>query len=67
MENLPLLKEFNILNKLTQLIKDYLKADGMVSKIYIDREFQTIDHCVIMLIDQIVSRYQNEFLNQDEH
>ena len=67
MENLPLLKEFNILNKLTQLIKDYLKAAGMVSKIYIDRDFQTIDYCVIMLIDQIFSRYQNKFSYQDEH
>ena len=53
-----------ILNKLPPLIKGYLKAGGMVSKnFYIDKEFETIDYCVIMLIEKIVSRYQNKFLN----
>ena len=64
MENIPLLNEFNTSNKLTSLIKDYLKPSGIVTKNYIDREFQTIDNCVIIWIDQIVSRYQNKFLNQ---
>ena len=53
-----------ILNKLPPLIKGYLKAGGMVSEnFYIDKEFETIDYCVIMLIEKIVSRYQNKFLN----
>ena len=30
---------------------------------FIDMEFVTIDHCVIMLTDKIVSRYQNKFLS----
>ncbi len=54
----------NILNKLPPLMKGYLRAGGMVSKnFYIDSEFETIDYCVIMLTDKIVSRYQNKFLN----
>ena len=53
-----------ILNKLPPLIKGYLRAGGMVSEnFYIDREFETIDYCVIMLTEKIVSRYQNKFLN----
>ena len=55
---------FTILNKLPPLIKGYLRAGGMVSKnFYIDREFETIDYCVIMLTEKIVSRYHNKFLN----
>ena len=53
-----------ILNKLPPLIKGYLRAGGMVSEnFYIDREFETIDYCVIMFTEKIVSRYQNKFLN----
>ena len=52
------------LNKLPPLIKGYLRAGGMVSEnFYIDKEFETIDYCVIMLTEKIVSRYQNKFLN----
>ena len=52
------------LNKLPPLIKGYLRAGGMVSEnFYIDAEFETIDYCVIMLTEKIVSRYQNKFLN----
>jgi len=52
------------LNKLPPLIKGYLRAGGMVSEnFYIDTEFETIDYCVIMLTEKIVSRYQNKFLN----
>ena len=55
---------FTILNKLPPLIKGYLRAGGMVSKnFYIDREFETIDYCVIMLTEKIVSRYHKKFLN----
>lgn len=51
-------------NKLPPLIKGYLRAGGMVSEnFYIDKEFETIDYCVIMLTEKIVSRYQNKFLN----
>ena len=54
----------NTLNKLPPLIKGYLRAGGMVSEnFYIDAEFETIDYCVIMLTEKIVSRYQNKFLN----
>ena len=53
-----------ILNKLPPLIKGYLRAGGMVSEnFYIDKEFETIDYCVIILTEKIVSRYQNKFLN----
>ena len=53
-----------ILHRLPPLIKGYLRAGGMVSEnFYIDRQFETIDYCVIMLTEQIVSRYQNKFLN----
>ena len=53
-----------ILNKLPPLMKGYLRAGGMVSEnFYIDSEFETIDYCVIMLTEKIVSRYQNKFLN----
>ena len=55
---------FTILNKLPPLIKGYLRAGGLVSKnFYIDREFETIDYCVIMLTEKIVSRYHKKFLN----
>ena len=55
---------FTIINKLPPLIKGYLRAGGMVSKnFYIDREFETIDYCVIMLTENIVSRYYKKFLN----
>ena len=64
---IPFNKNINhstILNKLPPLIKGYLKAGGMVSEnFYIDKEFETIDYCVIMLTEKIVSRYQNKFLN----
>ena len=53
-----------ILHRLPPLIKGYLRAGGMVSEnFYIDKQFETIDYCVIMLTEQIVSRYQNKFLN----
>ena len=53
-----------ILNKLPPLIKGYLKAGGMVSEnFFIDKEFETIDYCVIMLTEKIVSRYSNKFLS----
>ena len=52
------------LNKLLPLIKGYLIVGGIVSKnYYIDRKFETINNCVIMLIDKIVNRYNNKFLN----
>ncbi len=58
------IKRLPIFNKLPPLIKGYLRAGGMVSEnFYIDKEFETIDYCVIMLTENIVSRYQNKFLN----
>ncbi len=58
------INQSTILNKLPPLIKGYLRAGGMVSEnFYIDKEFETIDYCVIMLTEKIVSRYQNKFLN----
>ena len=63
MENLSLFNEFiNILNRLSLLINDYLRAGEMVSKnFYIDKEFETVDYCVIMLKENIVICYQNKF------
>ena len=63
MENLSLFNEFiNILNRLSPLINDYLRAGEMVSKnFYIDKEFETVDYCVIMLTENIIIRYQNKF------
>ena len=58
------IKHSTVLNKLPPLIKGYLRAGGLVSEnFYIDREFETIDYCVIMLTDKIISRYKNKFLN----
>ena len=58
------INQSTILNRLPPLIKGYLRAGGMVSEnFYIDKEFETIDYCVIMLTEKIVSRYQNKFLN----
>ena len=58
------IKQSTILNRLPPLIKGYLRAGGMVSEnFYIDKEFETIDYCVIMLTEKIVNRYQNKFLN----
>tara|TARA_B100001121_G_scaffold212443_1_gene186076 strand:- start:113 stop:988 length:876 start_codon:yes stop_codon:yes gene_type:complete len=58
------IKQSIILNRLPPLIKGYLRAGGMVSEnFYIDKEFETIDYCVIMLIEKIVSRYKSKFLN----
>ena len=58
------INQLNILNRLPPLIKGYLRAGGMVSEnFYIDKEFETIDYCVIMLTEKIISRYQNKFLN----
>ena len=58
------IEKSTILNRLPPLIKGYLRAGGMVSEnFYIDTEFETIDYCVIMLTEKIVSRYQNKFLN----
>ena len=62
------INNFTVLNKLPPLIKGYLKAGGMVSKnFYIDREFETIDYCVIMLTDRVTRRYKKNFLNKFEH
>ena len=63
MENLSLFNEFiNILNRLSPLINGYLRSGGMVRKnFYIDKEFETVDYCVIMLTENIVIRYQNKF------
>ena len=58
------IKVSNTFNRLPPLIKGYLRAGGMVSEnFYIDKEFETIDYCVIMLTEKIASRYQNKFLN----
>ena len=58
------IKQSTILNRLPPLIKGYLKAGGMVSEnFYIDKEFETIDYCVIMFTEKIASRYKNKFLN----
>ena len=58
------INQLSIFNRLPPLIKGYLRAGGMVSEnFYVDNEFETIDYCVIMLTEKIVSRYQNKFLN----
>ena len=58
------IKQSTSLNRLPPLIKGYLRAGGMVSEnFYIDKEFETIDYCVIMLTEKIVTRYKNKFLN----
>ena len=53
-----------VFKNLPPLIKGYLRAGGMMSKDYfIDKKFNTIDFCVVVLIDQIVNRYKNKFLD----
>jgi len=53
-----------VFKNLPPLIKGYLRAGGMMSKDYfIDKEFNTIDFCVVVFTDQIIDRYKNKFLN----
>ena len=53
-----------VFKNLPPLIKGYLRAGGMMSKDYfIDKEFNTIDFCVVVFTDQIVNRYKNKFLH----
>ena len=53
-----------VFKNLPPLIKGYLRAGGMMSKEYfIDKEFNTIDFCVVVFTDQIVNRYKNKFLH----
>ena len=45
------------------LIKGYLRARRMMSKDqFIDKEFNTIDYCVIVFTDEIINRYKNKFV-----
>ena len=56
------IKQSTILNKLPPLIKGYLRAGGMVNEnFYIDKEFESIYYCVIMLTEKIVRLYLNKF------
>ena len=53
-----------VFKNLPPLIKGYLRVGGMMSKDYfIDKEFNTIDFCVVVFTDQIVNRYKNKFLH----
>ena len=53
-----------VFKNLPPLIKGYLRAGGMMSKNYfIDKEFNTIDFCVVVFMDKIVNRYKNKFLH----
>ena len=63
-------KEININNlrtfaKLPPLIKGYLRVGGKVSdSFYVDYNFNTIDLCVIVIINNINKKYKMKFLNQ---
>ena len=49
------IKQSTNLNRIPPLIKGYLRAGGMVSEnFYIDKEFETIDYCVIMLTEKLL-------------
>ena len=50
--------------KLPPLIKGYLRAGGKVSdSFFIDHDFNTIDICVIVQIENIDEKYKNKFFN----
>ena len=50
--------------KLPPLIKGYLRAGGKVSDgFFIDHDFNTIDICVIVQIENIDEKYKNKFFN----
>ena len=50
------------MNKLPLLIKGHLKAGAMVSKdFYIEREFETIDYCVIILTEKLLVATKTNF------
>ena len=54
----------DIFNKLPPLIKGYLRLGGMVSSdYYIDYRFNTIDVCVLILTENIVTKYKKKFLH----
>ena len=51
------IKQSTILNRLLTLKKGFLIVGGMVSEnSYIDKEFETIHYCVMMLTKKIVRR-----------
>jgi L-ornithine Nalpha-acyltransferase len=53
-----------IFAKLPPLLKGYLRIGGRVShSFYVDYNFNTIDLCVIVKIDNINKKYKNKFLN----
>jgi len=48
---------------LPPLIKGYLRLGGMIGEgAVIDHEFQTTDVCIIVVTDQMVSKYFNHFI-----
>ncbi len=50
--------------KLPPLIKGYLRVGGKVSDtFFIDYDFNTIDLCVVVQIENIDEKYKNKFLN----
>ncbi len=50
--------------KLPPLIKGYLRAGGKVSDtFFVDYDFNTIDLCVVVQIENIDEKYKNKFLN----
>ena len=50
--------------KLPPLIKGYLRAGGKVSDgFFIDHDFNTIDICVVVQIENIDEKYKNKFFN----
>ena len=54
----------DIFSKLPPLIKGYLRLGGMVSSdYYIDYRFNTIDVCVLILTENIVTKYKKKFLH----
>ena len=71
MDNLALFNGFvntNLFLKSKKKISGTFRKKRIIDKnksenLFIETEFVTIDHCVIMSIDKIVSLYQNKFLS----
>ena len=71
MDNLALFNGFintNLFLKSKKKISGTFRKKRIIDKnksenFFIETEFVTIDHCFIMLIEKIVSLYQNKFLS----
>ncbi len=57
----------NILRDIPPLLKGYIRVGGYIGDgAYIDKKFDTVDVCVVVLIAEISPRYFNHFLRSED-